>query len=112
MRVRWLCVSFAVSMMFFSLAEIAGMQAAGAAPACGAHCYVDGTLGNDSNSGLAGAPLKTIHAGVSAASAGGIVTVAAGTYVENVSIPQSLEITGAGASTIVEPAVSNPDCGG
>ncbi len=54
-----------------------------------------------------------IQDGVNAASSGDIVHVNPGTYVENVTIPTSLEVAGAAeATTIVEPAVSNPNCGG
>jgi hypothetical protein len=85
---------------------------ASATPSCGATCYVS-TTGNDANSGTLGSPLLTIQAGVNGVSPGGTVNVAAGTYVENVTVPQSVDISGAGAgATIVEPAVSNPDCGG
>ncbi len=52
-----------------------------------------------------------IQDGVNAASSGDIVHVNPGTYVENVTVPTPLEIQGSGqSSTIVEPAVSNPNC--
>ena len=55
----------------------------------------------------------TIQAGVNAVTAGGTVNVAAGSYVENVTIPKALTLTGAGAASVfLTPAVSNPNCGG
>ena len=51
----------------------------------------------------------TIQAAIDAATAGDVINVAAGTYVENVVVNKSVELAGAGAgSTIVMPAVSNP----
>ena len=81
-------------------------------PDCTTSCFVNGSTGNDFNTGSSGDPLKTIQAGVNKVSAGGTVTVAAGTYRENVTVPKNVRVTGAGVSTIVEPAVSNPNCGG
>ena len=62
----------------------------------------------------------TIQAAVDAASAGDSIEIAAGTYVENVTITQSVTLAGAGeGSTTVMPAVSNANpctgsslCGG
>jgi parallel beta-helix repeat protein len=81
-------------------------------PDCTTTCSVDATNGNDLNTGLAGDPLATIQAGVNRVSSGGTVNVAAGTYRENVTVPKSVRVTGAGVSTIVEPAISDPNCGG
>jgi hypothetical protein len=81
-------------------------------PDCTTDCYVNAGTGNDLNTGQSGDPLKTIQAGVNRVSSGGTVHVAAGTYVENVTVPKGIDITGAGNTTIVEPAVSNPNCGG
>ena len=80
--------------------------------ACTTTCYVNDATGNDFNSGQSGSPLKTIQAGVNAVSSGGTVQVAAGTYRENVTVPKNIRVTGAGVTTIVEPAVSDPNCGG
>ncbi|HSS20331.1 MAG TPA: C25 family cysteine peptidase [Pyrinomonadaceae bacterium] len=55
----------------------------------------------------------TIQGGVNGVTAGGTVNVAAGNYVENVTIPKALTLTGAGAGSVfVYPAISNPNCGG
>jgi hypothetical protein len=80
-------------------------------PDCTTVCYVD-PAGNDLNTGQLGDPVKTIQAGVNKVSAGGVVNVAAGTYRENVTVSTGAEIKGAGVSTIVQPAVSDPNCGG
>ena len=54
----------------------------------------------------------TIQAAVNAAGAGDVITVAAGTYRENVTISTPVTIQGAGiGETVVEPAVSDPTCG-
>ncbi len=57
---------------------------------------------------------SSIQAGVNASSSGGTVNAAAGTFTENVTIPTSLTLAGAGqASTTVIPAVSIPNpCAG
>ena len=81
-------------------------------PDCSADCYVDTATGSDLNTGQAGDPVKTIQAGANKVGSGGTVHVSAGTYVENVTLPTPSRITGAGNTTIVEPAVSNPNCGG
>ncbi len=79
---------------------------------CTTTCYVDGATGDDAASGQANDPLKTIQGGVNAVTAGGTVNVAAGTYRENVVVPKSVRVMGAGVTTIVQPAVSDPNCGG
>ena len=81
-------------------------------PNCTSTCFVDAATGNDNNTGLSGDPLKTIQAGVNKAQAGGTVLLSAGTFAENVTVAKSVDIQGSGASTVVVPAVSNPDCGG
>jgi hypothetical protein len=54
-----------------------------------------------------------IQGEVDNAQAGDTVLVAAGTYTENVTIGVALTLAGAGqGSTIIQPAVSNPNCGG
>src|SRR5207249_10823455 len=84
-------------------------------PACTTDCYVR-TDGNDANSGSADTASDaklTIQAAVNQVSSGGTVHVAAGTYAENVTVSTPLTLTGVGeGSTFIEPAVSNPVCGG
>ncbi len=64
-----------------------------------------------SGSGVACAK-RTIQAGVSAAAPGDVVAVATGTYRENVTVDRSITLQGAGKGTVVEPAFSDPNCGG
>jgi nitrous oxidase accessory protein NosD len=53
-----------------------------------------------------------IQDGVNAGVSGDTVNVAAGTYVENITVPTPLTLAGANeATTIIEPAVSDPNCG-
>ena len=74
---------------------------ASAAPNCGLSCFVNGATGNDANNGTAGAPFQTIQAGVDAVVSGGVVSVAAGTYAENVVISTPLTLTGAGQGSAI-----------
>lgn len=85
-----------------------------AAPTCGLLCYVNGATGSDANDGATpSTALATIQAGLDGVSAGGEVRVAAGTYAENLVISTPLTLRGAGqSSTVVIPAVSDPNCGG
>ena len=74
--------------------------------------FVDGATGNDANPGTAAAPLETIQAGIDAAAASpgaDTVHVAAGNYVETLSIadPNRLTIDGGGAT--VTPADAGDD---
>jgi len=56
---------------------------------------------------------NTIQEGVDNVKQGGTVHVLAGTYIENVVIQSPLELQGADqATTIIKPAVSDPNCGG
>jgi nitrous oxidase accessory protein NosD len=65
-------------------------------PQCTTDCYVTPT-GNDSNGGTGvGDEKLTIQAAVTQVNAGGTVHVAAGTYHEDVTIPKSLSLLGAG----------------
>src|SRR5450759_962061 len=60
-----------------------------------------------------GCTSTTIQGAINAASAGDTVTVAEGTYVENITIDKSLSLVGANQnSTRILPAASNPNCGG
>lgn len=55
----------------------------------------------------------TIQGAINNANPGDTVSVCPGTYTENVTVNQSVTIVGSGlGSTTVEPAVSNPNCGG
>ncbi len=78
---------------------------------CTTTCYVSPT-GDDTATGTASDPLRTIQAAIEKVQSGGTVSVAAGTYVENDVVDKAVRITGAGPSTIIEPAVSNPNCNG
>jgi len=69
------------------------------ATACSATCYVNAATGNDANDGTAGSPVATIGKGIALASSGGTVSVAAGTYHENVVIDKALTLAGANAGT-------------
>lgn len=59
--------------------------------------YVNGTTGNDSNAGDAGAPVKTITQGILNVDAGGTVNVAAGTYAEQIALAKSVKLFGTNA---------------
>jgi len=55
----------------------------------------------------------TIQGGINAVTSGGTVIVNDGTYIENVTIPKALTLTGAGAATVtLLPAISDPNCDG
>ncbi len=59
------------------------------------------------------APFQTISAGVAGVLRTGTVNVAAGTYVDNVTVTDPMTITGAGAlTTVFRPALSAPNPGG
>lgn len=79
---------------------------------CTAVCYVNAVTGDDTGTGTQGSPLKTIQAGVNKVAPGGDVLVSAGTFTENVVVGKSVHVQGSGPSTVVVPAVSNPNCGG
>jgi len=74
-------------------------------PACTTVCYADTVNGNNANGGAsANDAKKTIQAAVTQVTAGGQVYVAAGTYVEDVTINKAVTVTGAGpATTIIDP---------
>jgi hypothetical protein len=56
---------------------------------------------------------QTIQGGVSGVATGGTVNVAAGTYTENVTVPEPLTLNGAGVGVVtLRPALSSPNCGG
>lgn len=81
--------------------------------------WVGTPLGTDPDGGASPASnfgcdsFATIQGGVNGVTASGTVIVNAGNYVENVTIPKALTLTGAGAASVfLRPAVSNPNCGG
>src|SRR4051812_39699950 len=51
---------------------------------------------------LSGCNHSSIQAAVDAASSGDIITIASGTYIENVTISQNLTLQGSGSSTIID----------
>ncbi len=59
-----------------------------------------------------GCAFSSIQAAVNAASPGATVTIAPGSYAENVVVTKSLTLRGAGTKTILYPAVSKPVCEG
>ncbi|MEQ1785539.1 MAG: Calx-beta domain-containing protein [Acidimicrobiales bacterium] len=80
-------------------------------PMCTTTCHV-APSGDDDSSGLAGDPLATIQAGIDTVQAGGDVQVSAGSFAENVVVDKDVRVHGAGATTVVVPAISDPNCGG
>ena len=59
-----------------------------------------------------GCAFTGIQAAINAASPGATITIAAGTYAENLVVDKSLTLQGAGRHTTIEPATSNPACAG
>ena len=89
-----------------------------ARPVFAATKFVNPALGADT-AGCGSAPgasaCKTIQYTINLASvaSGDTINLAAGTYVENVAVNKAVTILGAGqGSSIIEPAVSDPNCGG
>jgi len=86
-----------------------------------ADVFVDATTGDDTFDGTSATvgafpvgPKKTVGSGISVASAGDTVNIAAGTYIEQVSIAAGIRLLGAGkASTIIQfpaaPVANVPD---
>ncbi len=60
----------------------------------------------------AGCQFSSIQAAINAATPGTTITIAGGTYEENVLVNKSLTLEGYGKKTVIEPAVSNPNCAG
>src|SRR5258708_385737 len=59
-----------------------------------------------------GCAFTSINAAVAAASEGATITIAKGTYAENVIVDKPVTLQGSGKETLIEPAVSNPICEG
>lgn len=57
-----------------------------------------------------GCAFGTIQAAINAAAPGAIITIAPGTYVENLVVTTSVSLVGAGDSTVLYPAASGPTC--
>jgi autotransporter family porin len=105
-------VSFALALGLF-LSGGGHFPNAQASVPCTTACYVNATTGNDANNGDTPATAKrTIQAGINAVSPSGIVHVHAGTYTENLNVPKPMTLDGAGNSSKLIPAISNPNCGG
>lgn len=56
--------------------------------------HVDGRYGGGASDGTRERPYRTVAQGLAAASAGGVVAVAAGTYVEDVTVPPGVRLYG------------------
>ena len=82
-------------------------------PDCTTTCYVDAANGNDNNTGLSGDPLPTIQAGINKVQSGGIAACCQ-RHVRRERRGQQVRRhrRHPAARPIVEPAVSNPNCGG
>ncbi len=57
-----------------------------------------------------GCSFNSIQAAINAAEPGATITIAAGTYAENVVASKPITLLGSGLGTVIEPAVSNPVC--
>ena len=57
-----------------------------------------------------GCSFKTIQAAVNAAAPGATITIAGGSYFENVVVNKPLTLRGSGNSTVIYPAVAEPIC--
>jgi hypothetical protein len=59
-----------------------------------------------------GCPFTKIQTAIEKVPSGGAITIGPGTYVENLVVNKPLTLKGEGATTIVEPSVSKPECAG
>ncbi len=58
-----------------------------------------------------GCAFSSIQTAIEESSPGATITIAAGTYLENVVVTKPVTLKGSGPGTIIEPAVANPVCG-
>ncbi len=59
-----------------------------------------------------GCTYSSIQSAISAASEGATISIAKGTYVENLVVNKPVTLMGSGAGTVIEPATSKPVCEG
>ncbi len=59
-----------------------------------------------------GCTYSSIQSAIDGASEGATISIAKGTYVENVVVNKPVTLMGSGAGTVIEPATSNPVCEG
>ncbi len=59
-----------------------------------------------------GCTYSSIQSAINAAGEGATISIGKGTYVENVVVNKPVTLTGYGTGTVIEPASSNPVCGG
>lgn len=83
-----------------------------ASSAAGAFTVNDDLAGpGPSGSDCASPDFSSIQGAVDGVAASSTVLICAGTYEENVSVDKALTIRGAGAGTVVRPAIDGPTCG-
>lgn len=95
----------------FATLLVFGLAVLPAAPAMAvptAATYFVATTGDDTGDGSLGAPWKTIQHAIDSVGAGDTITVAAGTYTEQVTIQKSVNLIGAGRATTVIQAPPAP----
>jgi nitrous oxidase accessory protein NosD len=62
--------------------------------------------------GATGCAYSSIQAAINGAAPGATITIASGSYSENVVVNKSVTLKGSGSATVIYPATSNPVCGG
>jgi parallel beta-helix repeat protein len=85
--------------ILLALALVLAFSVVMATPVAAQTTYYVATTGSDGNSGLSASPWLTIQHAVTSVTPGDIIMVAAGTYQEQVTITQSLNLIGAGEVT-------------
>ncbi len=104
-RLGWLAPTLLLSALaFVAMGLVLSAADAEQAAADTAMVHVDGDLGEDSEiCGTVVSPCRTIHYAIaSRVDAGGVVSVAAGTYVEQVVITRALTLRGTGEETVIQ----------